>query len=313
MKKIKEWILNHKIITTTGIVFILIILGVVGVISTQFAPINTLQTGFEESTDYYKNVSRGAVGAESSTDPAEDSEAIIEVKRGSLEVDSKDAKSDEQEARSITEKYNGYIEENYQRESSLWLRINMTTRVPAEDFEAYFGELRDSFEVDSYSLENYRLNIQRSIDKIDVIEDALASYNQIEKELKNMEVSVDKFDLLDELTQRKLDLASKEKKFQREIAQANQKGEFATVNITLEERISPEIMPEDVGAKFKDGLSKAIESIVDSLINVVTVTISLIFTVLEYAVYALVIIIPVWFILGLIFKLLSWTYKKVFK
>lgn len=296
-QKIKKWVWEHKIATA---IIAILLLAVIGVIF-QFLPNSSFDQANTRSMEmqaprgsFSKTDSATTQGSASNRQHQQQSE--IEVTEGDIEIESEQAEKDEEKIRSITENYGGYIEKSRQNETDTRLTMSITSKVPSSKFDDFFLKIRDSFEVESYNVENYRINIERAVDEKEIFTKTMNEYSNIRKEIRGMRANEEKINLLMKLTDKELELAQKEEKFSREIAQAKKRGKFATASITLEERLSPSLIPENIGSNFMKDLSEALEGAVDHLTSIVTFGIVLFFGVIKFIVYALIVIIPLWFI-----------------
>jgi len=304
MAKIKEWIKTHKIAfggIVVGIVIVgLIVYALVGSFlitrrgalpryyraSEKFleTPATSLKKGLNFSVDQERAGGRGE----------------IDVKEGSMEIKSKNAEGDFAKIKSLVENYQGYIERSSKSSTNLYLWINLTLRVPSEKLLDLVEEMKRKFEVKSYNIRNYRISIERELDEFEILKKSLSDYEGIRNEIKEMAVGKDKIELLMRLTEKELELKRREKSYQREISFQERRGEYATLQISIKQRKSPKILPENVWNEFKDRLRRALENVVDILKDLIGGSIELFFKAIQVAVYLLIIgiIIAVFYRLG---------------
>ena len=289
--KIKDWIKTHRI------AFLGIIVGVVIIGLVFYAAINSFLASKEAKTlrNLYYSPEKGferpmPFGAKEWM-PSEKVEGggEIEVKEGSMEIESKKAEEDFAEIKSIVEDYQGYVERSQKSITNLYIKINLTLRVPSEKFLDFTEELKKKFEVKSYNIKNYRISIERELDEFEILEKSLSDCERIREEIKKMKVGKDKIELLMKLTEKELELKRKERNYQREISFQERRGEYATLHVSIQEKKSPKIWPENVLDQFKNRLKKALENVVKILQELVGGGIELFFKTIQLGVYAFII------------------------
>ena len=289
--KIKDWIKTHRI------AFLGIIVGVVIIGLVFYAAINSFlaSKGAKTLRNLYYSPEKGLerpmpFGAKEWM-PSEKVEGggEIEVKEGSMEIESKKAEEDFAEIKSIVEDYQGYVERSQKSITNLYIKINLTLRVPSEKFLDFTEELKKKFEVKSYNIKNYRISIERELDEFEILEKSLSDCEKIREEIKKMKVGKDKIELLMKLTEKELELKRKERNYQREISFQERRGEYATLHVSIQEKKSPKIWPENVLDQFKNRLKKALENVVKILQELVGGGIELFFKTIQLGVYAFII------------------------
>ena len=295
IKKIKKWIKSHKV-AFVGIVIGAVIVGLI-----LFAVIGSFLAGrtMVSRRAYYYGSSK-SLGLEAPGMPfvrekgwttleTTGGRGEIEVREGSMEIKSKKAEDDFAEIRSIVENYQGYVEKSSKSITNLYVRINLTLRVPPRKLADLVDELKKKFEVRSYNIKNYRISIERELDEFQILEESLADYQEIRKEIKEMKVGKDKIDLLMKLTDKELELKRKERNYQREISSQKRRGEYATLQVAIKQKKSPKIWPENVLDQFKDRIRRALENVVDILKEMIGGGIELFFKAVQLAVYIFII------------------------
>ena len=304
MAKIKEWIKTHKI-AFGGIVVGIVIIGLI-----VYALVGSfLATRRSALPRYYraseKFLETPAMSLEKGLNFSVDQERAggrgeIDVKEGSMEIKSKNAEGDFTKIKSLVENYQGYIERSSKLSTNLYTRINLTLRVPSENVFDLVEELKRKFEVKSYNIRNYRISIERELDEFEILKKSLSDYEGIRNEIKEMAVGKDKIELLMRLTEKELELKRREKNYQREISFQERRGKYATLQVSIKQRKSPKILPENVWNEFKDRLRRALENVVDILKDLIGGSIELFFKAIQVAVYLFIIgiIIAVFYRLG---------------
>ncbi len=291
--RIKEWIKGHKI-AFSGIVIGVVIAGLIvyAFIGSFSARRRGVMTGYR-SSDMLLEAPTLSLGkglrASWLQEGKTGGRGEIQVKEGSVEIKSKNAEGDFAEIKSLVEDYQGYIERSSKSSANLYTRINLTLRVPSEKLLDLVEELKKKFEVKSYNIRNYRISIERELDEFEILKTSLSDYEKIREEIREMAVGKDKIELLMRLTEKELQLKSKEKGYQREISSRERRGEYATLQVDIKQKKSPKILPENVLDRFKDRIRIALENVVDILKDLIGGSIELFFRVVQIVVYLFII------------------------
>lgn len=313
LNKFRKWLTHHK--TFVGLLVFLIIVALLGIITISLTDLSGSRSGIipQSVSDVASYDARGTLqstgeSASHSIRPPEDGGGgeEVEVKEANIDVDSENARQDSETVRSTSEEYDGYIEQSNKSETNTHLRINMTTRVPSSDFESFIEDLQNKLEVEDYSVNNFRIPVQREIDELDIIRRSLDNYATIRQDVMEMTTGEEKISLLMEITNKELELKEREKRFERSLVGKQERSDMATVRITLEERLEAELWPEEIVNRFRDGLKNALDDVVESLVAIVTGGISFLFQVINWMVYSIIFIVPV----ALLYKLGRKLYRR---
>lgn len=307
--KLLNWVRRHRIIS--GVVGFFIIALLITVVLALFGVSRYSGSSFGTSgivNDMAYQRSAGESVSPTSEDGGGADADIpgVEITEGRLTVDSESATSDEETVRSITEDYNGYIEEGNQTESPTRLQIRLTTRVPSADFANYLAELRNQLDVDDYNIRNYRIEIEEQTTELDIIRGTHTMYEEMKAELSALPVDTERIDLTMDITERQLDLKQRENRLSQQVDRVARRGEMATLRVTLSERRSAEVWPEDLGNDFRDQLRQAIDEVVDTAIAIVTTSMVVLMTAIQWVIYLLIVLAVLW----LAFRLLRRLYRR---
>jgi len=282
---LKDWIKNHKLVTL-GVVGILVIGFLASIVLVSLggarskSRIAIQEAGYADYLGTTKNISS----------PVEsDSGYEIEVKEGLMAIKSKNAEQDFNKIESAVKSYQGYVERSNKSITNLYVQLNLTLKVPSESFTDLVEELKKEFDVESYSINDYRISIGRELDELQILNQSLSDYEKIRYEINGMTVGRDKIDLLMQLTDKQLLLKEKEKKYQRMVSSKERQGEYAMININLKEKKSPAIWPENVLDQFKDRLRNALENTLDILKDLIGGSIEIFFRAIQIATYIIII------------------------
>ena len=293
LKKIKEWIKTHKIAfgaILLGIIVVgLIFYGIFGTfweakrISTYQISRESLLSespsplGISKGIKFWKEEGGGEGGE-------------IEIKEGSIQIESKDAEADSAKIRTLVEEnYQGYIERSSKTSTNLYTLINLTLKVPSDKLLDLVDELKRNYKVKSYHIRNYRISIERELDELEILRRTLSDYEKIREEIKKMPAGKDKIELLMKLTDKELEIKRKERNYQRGVSYEKRRGMYATLEVFLKQKKSPKIWPENVLARFKDRIRKALEKVVEILKDLIGGSIELFFKVIQITVYLFII------------------------
>ncbi len=301
--EIKNWIKTHKIAS--------IVIGIGVIIVALFLSSVLVPSLYKRYPSYYtapqgigREIPMGApalpsllplkhLGKEWHALEKEGIKKEITIKEGSMEIESKKAEDDFAEIKSMVKNYNGYIERSTKSITNLYIRINLTLRVPSKRLFDLVDELKKKFDVKSYNINNYQVSIEKELDEFQILNKSLSDYEEIRKEIQKMDVGRNKIELLMELTEKELELKRKEKDYQRKISFQEKRGEYATLHINITQKKSPKIWPENVLNQFKDRIRRALANVIKILRDLIGGGIELFFKVIQLGVYAFIIVIVV--------------------
>jgi hypothetical protein len=231
----------------------------------------------------------------------------FEVHEGSMHVEAVSATSAVASFREITDTHSGYIQSTNRSTANTKRRIHIVARVPAARFAQYTEVLKEQFDAESFSVQNYRISVRRQQDEIDVLTNALNDYQDLTERAKQTELDTDQITILKELTQTQLDTVSELRRYQRQLAQQQDRSVKATFSATFAQTIPAPIWPDEIGNTFREKLADAVETAIMALIATVTGAIVVLARVVQFIVYALIVIIPVY----AVYRGLRYLYKHV--
>ncbi len=303
--KILKWIKNHKIATAISLIAILVILPSIALflvyISNNLMRVSDDFIGKEMSYEAGMPDSYRGEASREAYDTGRTDIPGIQVITSNITIESDKAVKEEVEIKKLTEEYNGYVEESSLSESITLIRVNMKLRVPSEDFEEFFEELRSSTEVESFSVRDYRIDIEQRETDLDTIQKAIAMYSEMLEEIRSMPIERETIEVMSEIINREVNLKRQENHLITSLQESRRQSEYSTVWVTIEEKVSPKIWPEDLGENFRENLQKSFQSIGNSITSVIGNSLALFVKAVEWVLYVIIIVIPFW-ILAVIIK-----------
>ncbi len=318
LKKIWDWIKNNKVLSAVigvlalpAILFLVFMFFVAvnffnhsapspGMISSPSSPLMhdsgpSISSPFDSHDSFYEEAPEMDMDTGRGFDDYDitDTYTEVEIKEGRMTAESEDAERDFERLKDYTAAEGGYVEDSSQSKTSRSLVIRAQVRVPTENFDSFTEKLQNNYEVESFSFQDYRVDVQRQLDEISIIRQTLEDYDQMRLQLGEAEVDSTKISTLRSITDQMQHFASQKKRLQRELGSVQRRADLATVNVTFREDIKPSFWPEDIGERFVDRLSWAVENIILTLTGVLVNGLVLLVKVLEYILYFFIIVIPV--------------------
>jgi hypothetical protein len=306
MSKLLKLMRRHKIIS--GIIGVFVVILVLVFVVSMFGVLRVNQgASFDTASIDSSYQKSGQETASYSADDSVDADVSrVEIQEGSVQIDTEDTAADEAEIRILTNSYNGYIEEGSQTETNTQLRTLLTARVLATDFTNYLEDIRTRFEVENYHVRNYRIEVEEQTTELDIIADTAAKYAAMKTELEQLPVNSERVRLLMEITDKELELKRQENRLSQEIDRIARRGDMATLRITLKERLSADIWPEDIGNEFRDQFRSVIDDVVNITIAIFTTSLVVFMTAIQWAAYLLIVLLVLW----LAYRLLRRLYRR---
>jgi hypothetical protein len=246
------------------------------------------EVGYESS--YYPEAGyESPYYSEDSYSPEQDS---VKVKQGSMSIKSKEINSDFDRIKELVADKDGYVEEESRTETESYIYLFSVLRVPLENFDQLAQEIQDFVDVWDYQAHDYRINIQYQVDELAIIEKALADYAKVRQDALQLKASKDQIEVLVSLTEKELDLVSRQKMFQRDLMEKQEMSQKATLTVSLEQEVPVKIWPENLGNRFRENMGQAINSVSMILISIFGNILILVVKILEYLVYLIILLVP---------------------
>lgn len=273
---------------------LLVVLAAVIVVGGLLATLAGNTFGATPQASYDQQERLGGVAPDTTAGEGGDAGAgeFVEVQEAAFDIDTGDVEAASDQVEDLVESNDGYVEERNKREGTFTVDIDMTVRVPDSRFTAFTSALRDEYDVESYSVQNYRVSVAREIDELEILNRTLSDYERIRQRILARETTTENLELLSDLTEKELWVLRQKRDYQRELESARQRGEYATVQITLTQQKAVEVVPENIGNRFNKAVKDMMDSIVSIVIGTMTGAVVLFFQVLQALVYLVVVGVP---------------------
>lgn len=288
-----EKVRRHKALvmfTTIGGLFIFL------VILAAIAAVFSLVTYTEPSSDVMMMSERAGSSYIGIPTPDLAQETDLTIHEGQATIKSDDAEQDAHVLREIVERHDGYIEEGAKRETTTRISVTSTVRVPVDNFETLVHDIMNRFDIENHEIKNIRVGIQRELDEMEIIRKTFEEYGRIREEIQNLPIGEEKISLLMEITEQELELASRKKLFERQLGGKERQADLATLTLTFNQKVKANIWPEDLGNEFRDRVHTGVEEISKAAMNTIVYSVVLVVWVVQFIVYAIVIIVPIIFV-----------------
>lgn len=314
--KILDWIKSNKILVLVAVfLFVFLFLNIVFLFN---------RYGYDDYYESYEIDSFEPIGSQRDSFSAPDLEFFdysrkdaidsfstkLDVKEGMLDIKSEDAESDLEVLKTLVSQEDGYIETSSRSESNILLLINAQVRVPIDNFDNFVEKSEQMFDVRDFNLSNYKLEVQQHIDELDIIQQALRDYDFLREETLKLKDGEERINLLASITTQMQNLARQQRELERTLVGREEQSDLATINVVFSQTLRPDLWPEDLGDVFYDRISWGLEEVGTIFASLLANSFVLIIKVLEYIVYAVIIIIPIRFVWNL-FKRLNKKKKVV--
>ena len=287
-KKLKQMFLEKKAWSAVGVFLLLMALGVFGLFMNS--AIDLQSQSAKESLGY-----RGGA-ADIGIPPRErGSGSYVEVQEGSAKINTDYIEQDIEKIRNLGEKYDGWIESSSKSHGELYTTADITVKVKSENFQAFISDMKQNFEVESYSVQNYRLYTERERDELDILNKTMMEYESIRQEVEKMNNNAEKLDLLMQITEKQLQLKEKRNQYENSLSDKQQRGDYATLKIELNEKREIDLVPDDLGQRFRNEVNDMVDNVSNTLISTVTGGVEIFFEAIKYIVYLAIVAVPLSF------------------
>ncbi|MCK5333060.1 MAG: DUF4349 domain-containing protein [Candidatus Aenigmarchaeota archaeon] len=319
-KEIVSFIRENKALSLIGLVFFVVMLFVVSFIVSNIGLMNSVGVSDSmgsrsQSENLYMesaSVKSGGLNFESVWDESSVSDSgssYVEVKEGSMTIDTDNAEDDASEIRLSVESFGGYIEDLRKYDSSYNLNINMRARIPEASFQDFVDVLKRNYDEDDFSVSFYRLSTQREHDELDVLNAAFANYEALRNRTMLIDLDEKQINLLFKIIEKELEIKRLEKQYTSSLAGKQERSDYSTLTIALQQKKEISIMPENLGNQLRLKVKNALSDIVNSLMDIATGSIVVFVSAIKAVIYFILVVIPL--IAG--FRVLKRIYAKMSK
>lgn len=313
INKVKRWIKGHPKTSIFSGIFILIFIAVafLSVSQVRLGGLNQQDAVMKEGALESKAADYGASpsgGASSNTQRSPE----FEVKTGDAHIESEDADSEVSKLRSELSRFNGNIKEERRDETRRQLTYTLDVRVSSEHFGDFVEWLKDNYEVTDANLHYETVTMDETYNEIMVLEQSRDIYEDLIQRVRSREVTLDQVELLDELSEKKLDVARDLNDLGYDIAQLEEQEQRSEVEITFSEQLEFSVWPEDVGNDIRDEVRAGMNDLIETTATVSRVPMdiaSIFLRAVRYALLGIAFLLP--FVIA--FLLLRGGYRRFIK
>ncbi len=225
-------------------------------------------------------------------------------------IETDNIKNEEEKITSTVEVHDGYIEQNRLTENLRQIRINMTVRVPSDNFDSFFEEIRKQSEVESFAVSDYRIDVKKRETELSTVQETIDYYDEMIEETREMYMNNERINLIKELTDSKMQLRRQENSLINSLEESRRLSEYSTVRLTVTQSVSPKVWPEDIKDRFLEKIQRSFDDIIDTLISLLGNILLLFITVISWILYVLTVIVPLWITYRVLRKLYIHIYTE---
>ncbi|MGM0629259.1 MAG: DUF4349 domain-containing protein [Patescibacteria group bacterium] len=324
-QRIVGWLKSHKklsvLLSVIGAILILIL-------GWLFLNLLSVQLGTSDSTqspetsydslgasenDYSESYNKTQTSSGGASSGAEvDTEEIpgIKIIEAYANIETNNATEKEEKITSLSKSYDGYLEQSQLSETKSSVRVRMTLRVPADNFEEFFKKLRDSSEVENFNVKDYRIDIERRETQLSTTRETIKMYDEMIEETRQMGMNDDRINLTKRLTDQKMQLVKQENDLIDSISQSKRKSNYSTISLTIKQDIIPRVWPEDITKDFRKNLHDSFEDIAEMITSAFGNMLALFTTVIIWILYVIVAVLPVWIAYRLLRRSYTFFYRN---
>ncbi len=317
-KEIVSFIQKNKALSLIGLLFLVAILFVVSSIGSNIQLMSNAGVSDSVGSRSYQTESLAlSKSAGMSFDglsweeslAGSSSNSYVEVKEGSMTIETDNAENDASEIRLSVESFGGYIEDLRKYDSSYNLNINMRARIPEASFQEFVDVLKSKYDEKDFSVSFYRLSTQREHDELDVLNAAFANYEALRNRTMMIDLDESQINLLFKIIEKELEIKRLEKQYTSSLSDKQERSDYSTLTIELQQKKEISIMPENLGNQLRLKAKDALSNIANSLMDIATGSIAVFVSAIKSVIYFILIVIPL--IAG--FRVLKRIYAKMSK
>lgn len=300
-EKLTDYVRKNKAVTVTAAVFLILAVVVIGAI---FSWVTGMQSSTQRSAAMYESAydslgsqfmtkSSSWSSGTPSAPSAGNSNSYVEVKEGSMTIDTKNAENDASDIRTLVESYKGYVEDMRKYDNDYNLNINLRVRVPEESFQQFVDTLKNRYDEKSFTVSFYRISTQNEVDELDILNSAFNNYEQLRNRTMLIALDENQINLLFKITEKELEIKRLEKQYTSSLSGKQQMSDYATLTVNLQQEKKVSVMPERLGNQLRLKAKNALNDITNSLMDIVTGSVAVFVSAIKSVIYIILIVIPI--------------------
>ncbi|MBW6462280.1 MAG: DUF4349 domain-containing protein [DPANN group archaeon] len=297
-EQIITFIKNNKILSFVGIIIIFAVILLVLNVLIQTTSIKFMSQTNSISDSATKGYNMG-LSEESrfsgmvQTNAPTMSGSYVEVKEGSMTIETENAETDAEDIRALAESSDGYIEDLRKYEDSYNTNINIKVRVHESSFQVFVDNLKERYDDKSFSVSFYRVSTQRETGELEILSSAFTDYEELRDRTMKIALDENQINLLFRITEKELELKRLEKQYATSLSGKEDISEYSTINIVLQEKKMITVMPENLGDQLRLKVKNSLSNIANSLMDIVTGSITVLVSTTKYVIFFIFLAIPI--------------------
>ncbi|MGC9310609.1 MAG: hypothetical protein ACP5E4_02690 [Candidatus Aenigmatarchaeota archaeon] len=113
----------------------------------------------------------------------------------------------------------------------------------------------------------------------------------LREKANGMELTDEQVDMLFRITEKELELRRLQKSYESSLTSKEKQSEFSTMTVTLQQKKSVKVVPENLGNRLRNKIKYALDDISNTTMDIFTGTVALFFSAVKFAVYGLVVLV----------------------
>ncbi len=226
----------------------------------------------------------------------------IEVMEGQAVIQSRNITADETAILRELKREGGFLEGSNRQEyeQEIWLTLNL--RVPKENLTAFLAYLRKNYNVKSWSVNMYRVDVRMTTSLEDIYNRSLTLYDSLLSRVERNDVDSETINAIAQIIEKQAYFQQRLESARLQMARVKEDAEYSRVRVELTQDKPVRLWPEDYWRTFLLSVKDAVREILDTLVSTVTGSVVFAFKVLKFLVYALVV--------AAILKAAKWLHDK---
>jgi len=234
------------------------------------------------------------------------------IKKGSINVKTKDAVSDYEILRQKTQSLNGWIESMSKNDDFSQVAITAQLRIPYDNFDSFTDWMVNNFDVSQVDIQLYKVSVEKKQDEIQILTEALDVYDRLLKKAEQgLNVTDYNLEIIMKITNKRLEVMRLLREYGYSIEQTQKESDYTTVTVRLTQEKQIKLIPEDMGKELRTKIRNSIQDVTMVGIDLITVPIVVLTKVLVWILYVFIVLIPAFIGVKLLVKIFKWIWKKV--